>query len=77
MRDSRYPPECVATISGISIMTFIFLHPKHRRNVNKIILFGVIWFAFGILYALLEKGILGEFKENVTSIVSISLSQRI
>jgi len=41
-------------------MTFIFLHPKHRRNVNKIILFGVVWFAFGILYALLEKGILGE-----------------
>jgi hypothetical protein len=57
----------VAIVSGIGIMNFIFLHPKHRRNVNKIILFGVVWFAFGILYALLEKGILGEFKENVMS----------
>ena len=41
-------------------MAFNFLHPKHRRNVNKIILFGIIWFVFGILYSLLEKGILGE-----------------
>jgi len=41
-------------------MSFNFLHPKHRRNVNKIILFGIVWFVFGMLYSLLEKGILGE-----------------
>jgi len=41
-------------------MAFNFLHPKHRRDVNKIILFGIIWLVFGILYSLIEKGILGE-----------------
>ncbi len=41
-------------------MAFNFLHPKHRHNINKIILFGIVWLTFGILYSFLEKGILGE-----------------
>lgn len=41
-------------------MAFNFSHPKHHRNFNKIFLFGIIWFVFGVLYSLLEKGILGE-----------------
>ena len=41
-------------------MAYKFLHPKHRHNVNKILFFGIVWLIFGMLYSLLEKGILGE-----------------
>ena len=37
-----------------------YIHPKYRRNVYKIIMFGSIWCLFGIVYALLEKGLLGD-----------------
>ncbi len=37
-----------------------FLHPKYRRNIYKIIMFGTIWVIFGILYSLMEKGLLGD-----------------
>jgi len=36
------------------------LSPKTKRNISRIIPFGIIWFAFGFVYALIEKGILGE-----------------
>lgn len=38
------------------------LSPKTHRNISRIIPFGIIWFIFGLVYALLEKGILGELK---------------
>ncbi len=41
-------------------MKINFLHPKYRRNIYKIIMFGTIWVIFGILYSLLEKGLLGD-----------------
>jgi adenylate cyclase len=41
-------------------MGYRFLHPKHRHNITKIIFFGIIWLIFGVLYTLIEKGILGE-----------------
>ena len=41
-------------------MAYKYLHPKHRHNVNKILFFGIVWLIFGMLYSLLEKGILGE-----------------
>lgn len=41
-------------------MVYRLLHPKHRHNINKILLFGTFWLIFGMLYSLLEKGILGE-----------------
>jgi len=36
------------------------LSPKTQRNISRIIPFGLIWFVFGLFYALIEKGILGE-----------------
>ncbi len=35
------------------------LSPKTKRNILRIIPFGVIWIVFGIIYTLLEKGLLG------------------
>jgi adenylate cyclase len=36
------------------------LSPKTKRNILRIIPFGVIWLAFSIIYTLLEKGLLGD-----------------
>jgi class 3 adenylate cyclase len=36
------------------------LSPKTKRNISRIIPFGVIWLVFSIVYTLLERGILGE-----------------
>src|SRR5258705_13224424 len=38
------------------------LSPKTRRNISRIIPFGVIWLIFSIVYSLLEWGILGDLK---------------
>ena len=34
--------------------------PLQRRNIGKIIPFGFIWFAFAVIYLLLERGFLGD-----------------
>jgi adenylate cyclase len=36
------------------------LSPKTKSNILRIIPFGVIWLIFGIVYTLLEKGLLGN-----------------
>lgn len=36
------------------------LSAKTKRNISRIIPFGVIWFVFSIVYTLLERGILGK-----------------
>jgi adenylate cyclase len=36
------------------------LSPKTKRNISRIIPFGVIWMIFGIIYTQVEKGILGD-----------------
>jgi class 3 adenylate cyclase len=36
------------------------LLPKTKRNILRIIPFGVIWLAFSIIYTLIEKGLLGD-----------------
>ena len=36
------------------------LSPKVKRSIYRIIPFGLIWFTFGIIYLLLEKGIVGD-----------------
>src|SRR4030095_7745136 len=36
------------------------LSPKTKRNIYRIIPFSVIWLVFSIVYAMLEKGILGN-----------------
>ena len=36
------------------------LSPKTKRVIYRIIPFGLIWLTFGIIYLLLEKGIVGD-----------------
>ncbi len=36
------------------------LSPETKRNISRIIPFGVIWLIFSIVYSLLEKGLLGD-----------------
>jgi adenylate cyclase len=38
------------------------LPPKIKRNIGRIIPFGVIWLIFSIVYVLLEKGLLGSLR---------------
>ena len=36
------------------------LSPKNRRNVARVIPYGVLWFVFTLIYCVMEKGILGD-----------------
>ncbi|TCO31119.1 class 3 adenylate cyclase [Pedobacter psychrotolerans] len=36
------------------------LSPKTKRNIGRVIPFGVLWFIFSLVYCILEKGILGN-----------------
>lgn len=36
------------------------LSPKNSRNIKRVIPYGVIWFIFSLIYAVLERGILGH-----------------
>jgi adenylate cyclase len=36
------------------------LSAKFKRNIERIVPFGIIWLVFSLIYTLLEKGILGE-----------------
>ncbi len=39
------------------------LHPKYKRYFRQTLAFGLIWLTFGLIYVLLEKGILGRITE--------------
>ncbi|CAG5067398.1 hypothetical protein DYBT9623_00119 [Dyadobacter sp. CECT 9623] len=36
------------------------LSPKTKRDVARVIPFGVLWFIFSLIYCMLERGILGD-----------------
>jgi adenylate cyclase len=36
------------------------LSPKTIRNIKRVIPFGVLWFIFSLIYAMLERGVLGH-----------------
>lgn len=36
------------------------LSPRSRRNIFRIIPFGIMWMAFSVVYALMERGLLGK-----------------
>jgi adenylate cyclase len=36
------------------------LSPKAKRNVSRIIPFGLIWLIGGLIYSLIERGLLGN-----------------
>lgn len=43
------------------------LHPRYRRYFRKTISFGIIWLAFGLVYVMLEAGLLGNLTEYPTT----------
>jgi adenylate cyclase len=45
---------------GLNGMHTFQISPKHKRNIYRILPFGFFWAAFGIVYSLLEKGLLGN-----------------
>ncbi len=49
-----------AVISSCYQYSFQMLSPKTKRNISRIIPFGVIWLLFSIVYSQLEKGFLGD-----------------
>ncbi|MFP2996715.1 adenylate/guanylate cyclase domain-containing protein [Spongiivirga sp. MCCC 1A20706] len=38
------------------------IHPRYKRNLKRALSFGFIWFIFGLVYSLLEYGLLGDSK---------------
>ena len=36
------------------------LSPKNKRDLYRIIPFGIVWFTAGVIYVLLEKGLLAD-----------------
>ena len=38
------------------------LSPKTKRNISRIIPFGLIWFSFAVIYLLIEQGLLGDLE---------------
>jgi adenylate cyclase len=41
-------------------MSIFNISPKHKRNILRILPFGILWAAFGMVYTLLERGLLGN-----------------
>jgi adenylate cyclase len=42
---------------GVYNMPAFQISPKHKRNIFRILPFGLFWAAFGIIYSLMEKGL--------------------
>jgi len=43
------------------------MHPKYKRNLKRALSFGIIWFVFGLVYTLLEYGLLGDSESYPTT----------
>lgn len=43
------------------------LHPRYKRYIRKTLSFGFIWLTFGLVYVLLEAGLLGNLAEYPTT----------
>lgn len=39
------------------------IHPRYKRNFRQTFAFGIIWLSFGLVYVLLERGLLGPLEE--------------
>lgn len=53
------------------------LSPKTRRDIARIIPFGVLWFIFSILYTLMEKSLLGDLGHYALTGVRYDFSRNI
>lgn len=51
--------------------------PKTRRNINRIIPFGVIWFVFSILYCVVEKSLLANLDHYPSSGVKYEFTRNV
>src|SRR5215216_6588800 len=40
---------------------------KYKRNINRILPFGLIWLVFSLIYTILERGLLGDLNFYPTS----------
>lgn len=56
---------------------YAMLSPKIKRNLFRIIPFGVIWFVFSIVYIQLEKGLLGNLKYYPSTATPYNFSRNI
>lgn len=43
------------------------LPPKNKRNILRIIPFGITWLVFSIIYTMLERGLLGDLNFYLAS----------
>ena len=53
------------------------LSPKNRRNIARVIPFGVLWFIFSLIYAMLEKGIIGNLDHYPSTGVDYNFARNI
>ncbi|MEO6313651.1 MAG: hypothetical protein ABIU63_00255, partial [Chitinophagaceae bacterium] len=53
------------------------LLPKTRRNIKRIIPFGVLWFIFSFIYVMLEKGIIGNLDHYPSTGVDYNFGRNI
>jgi adenylate cyclase len=53
------------------------LSPKAKRNISRIIPFGVIWLLFSLVYTYLEKGFLGELNYYPATTNAYSFAQNL
>jgi len=49
------------------------LSPKARRNISRIIPFGIIWFVFGLIFFIVEKAAMGGLDQNPSTGIEIDL----
>ena len=40
----------------------MIIHSRHKRQLRQILVFGIIWLLFGLIYLLLEFGLIGELE---------------
>lgn len=45
----------------------MILNSRHKRQIRQILVFGIIWLLFGLIYILLEFGLLGNLEQYPTT----------
>jgi adenylate cyclase len=53
------------------------LSPKTKRDVARVIPFGVLWFVFALIYSMLEKGILGDLDHYPSTGVEYNFARNV
>jgi len=53
------------------------LSPKTRRDITRIIPFGVLWFVFSLIYCVLEKSLLGDLDHYPSSGVKYDFARTV